>query len=436
MTAASYQRILGANDRVQVGFIGYGLIGRQHVYDFKNQKYVDMAAMCEAHQPRLEEGLKECGPNAKGYRDFRKMYENKDLQAIVVSTPDHWHAMMTILACAAGKDVYVEKPMTLFIDEGKWMIAAARRYKRVVQVGTQQRSGLHYQKGTKLIREGYLGKVIDVRMNSTRNITPGFGSFAEGTAPSELDYEAWLGPAPKRPYHQMRGLYHFRWFWDYSGGQMTNLGAHHIDIVQWAMGVKAPNLVTSVGGRLVLRSDGDVPDTQETVFQYPGFVASYSMREAATGRRGAGLEFIGNKASMVIDRGGFEILPELKIDPNNAVPQFKGHSSGGVQRSDTKPTPYTQAMKEPGSSEQQFDLHVRNFLDCMKSRQRPIADVEDGHQVATACHLANISLRLGGRSVRWDSDKEQVVGDREAAAMMRRPYRAPWDKVLAELKLG
>ncbi len=246
----------------------------------------------------------------------------------------------------------------------------------------------------------------------------------------------WLGPAPKRPYHQMRGLYHFRWFWDYSGGQMTNLGAHHIDIVQWAMGVRAPNLVTSVGGRLALESDGEVPDTQETVFQYPGFVASYSMREAATGRRAAGLEFVGSRASMVIDRGGFEILPELKIDPNNAVPVFKGHSSGGVQRSDTKPTPYTQAMKEQGSSDQQFDLHVRNFLDCIKTRQRPVADVEDGHQVATACHLANISLRLGGRSLRWDPDKEQIVGDREAAAMMRRPYRAPWDRVLAELKLG
>lgn len=435
-TAASYQRILGANDRVQVGFIGYGLIGKQHVFDFKSQRDVDMAAMCETHQPRLEEGLKDCGPNAKGYRDFRKMLENKDLQAIVVSTPDHWHALMTILACEAGKDVYVEKPLTLFIDEGKWMVKAARRNKRVVQTGTQQRSGLHYQKARKLIREGYLGKVLNVRMNSARNITPGFGKFSDGPIPSELDYEMWLGPAPKRPYNHLRSLYHFRWFWDYSGGQMTNLGAHSIDIMQWFLNVKGPVTVSSVGGRYALESDGEVPDTQDAVFQYPSFTAICSLREAAAGRRASGLEFLGNKASMVIDRGGFEITPEMKIDPNNAVPQFRGHTTGGVNRSQTKPEPYTQAMKEPGSGNEQFDLHVRNFLDCIKTRQRPISDVEDGHQITTACHLANMSLRLGGRSIRWDAEKEIIVGDAEAAAMMRRPYRAPWNKVLESLKLG
>lgn len=436
LSAASYQRVLGANDRVGVGFIGFGLIGRQHVHDFKNQKDTDMVAMCEAHQPRLEEGLQELGGKAQGYRDFRKMLENKDVQAVVVSTPDHWHALHTILACAAGKDVYVEKPLTLFIDEGKWMVRAARRFQRVVQVGTQQRSGLHYQKARRLVQEGYLGKVHNVRMHSARNITPGFGKFPNGAIPSELDYEMWLGPAPKKPYNQLRSLYHFRWFWDYSGGQMTNLGAHHIDILQWMLKVKGPQVVSSMGGRLVLDSDGETPDTQEAVFQYPGFTAICSLREGGSGRRAAGLEFIGHKASLVIDRGGFEITPEMKIDPNNAVPQFRGHSSGGVARSSTKPVPWTEPVKEKGSSDEQFDLHVRNFLDCIKSRQRPIADVEDGHQITTACHLANISLRLGGRSVRWDADKEQIVGDAEAAAMMRRPYRKPWDQVIADLKLS
>ncbi|MBI3679899.1 MAG: Gfo/Idh/MocA family oxidoreductase [Acidobacteria bacterium] len=434
-TAASYQRVLGANDRIQVGFIGYGLIGRQHVYDFKNQKDVDPAAMSEVWQPRLEEALRDLGPQAKGYKDFRKMLESKEIQAVVVSAPDHWHALMTILACASGKDVYVEKPLTVFIDEGKWMVKAARRFQRVVQAGTQQRSGLHYQKARKLVREGYLGKLHNVRMSSARNIMPGFGVFPESAAPSELDYEMWLGPAPKRPYHRLRSLYHFRWFWDYSGGQMTNLGAHSIDIVQWFTGVKGPRVVASVGGRFALESDGDVPDTQDAIFQYPGFTAMCSLREAGAGRRMAGLEFIGNKASMVINRGGFEVAPEMKIDPNNAVPQFRGHSAGGVTRSQTKPEPWTQPLKEKGSGDEQFDLHVRNFLDCIKTRQRPIADVEEGHQVATACHLANISLRLGGRSIRWDADKEEILGDAEAAAMMRRPYRQPWDRVIAELKL-
>lgn len=422
-----------------MGFIGYGLIGRQHVYDFKNQKDVDYVAMCETHQPRLEEGLKELGPQAKGYRDFRKMVESKDVQAVVVSTPDHWHALMTIMACAADKDVYVEKPLNIFIDEGKWMVAAARRFNRVVQVGTQQRSGLHYQKARDLMRQGYIGKIHSVRMSSYRNIMPGFGNFQEGTPPSELDYEMWLGPAPKRPYHQMRSLYHFRWFWDYSGGQMTNLGAHSIDIVQWALGVKGPKSVSSIGGRLALAGDGDTPDTQDAIFEYPGFTAVWSHREAAAGRGagpGGGFEFLGTKGSLTIGRSGFEIRPEMKIDPNNAVPQFRGHSSGGVQRSGTKPVPYIQPVTEKGSGEEQFDLHVRNFLDCIKSRQRPIADVEDGHQVTTACHLANMSLRLGGRRLVWDADKEQIVGDSEASALMRRPYRKPWDKVIEDLKLG
>ncbi|MCC6343907.1 MAG: Gfo/Idh/MocA family oxidoreductase [Bryobacterales bacterium] len=433
LAAASYQRVMGANDRVQVGFIGYGLIGRQHVSDFKNQKDVDMAAMAETYQPRLEEGLRDCGSRARGYRDFRKLIDNKDIQAVVVSTPDHWHALMTIMACAAGKDVYVEKPLTLFIDEGKWMVKAARRYNRVVQVGTQQRSGLHYQKARRLLAEGYLGKVHHVRMNASRNVMPGFGTSPPEAPPSDLDYDMWLGPAPKRPYRKLRSLYHFRWFWDYSGGQMTNLGAHHIDIVQWYMGVKGPLVTSSAGGRWDLQGDGEVPDTQDAVFRYPEFTATISLREAAAGRPIPGLEFMGHKASLAIDRSGFVITPEMKIDPNNAVPQFKGASSGGVRHSAVKPVPWTEPMKEPGSSDQQFDLHVRNFLDCIKSRQRPIADVEGGHQITTACHLANISLRLGGRSVRWDAVKETIIGDAEAAAMMRRPYRAPWDRVLEGL---
>lgn len=436
LTAASYQRILGANDRVPVGFIGYGLIGRQHVFDFKNQKDVEPAAMCEVHQPRLEEGLKELGSRATGYKDFRKLLDSKEVQAVVISTPDHWHALMTIMACAAGKDVYVEKPLTLFIDEGKWMVRAARRYNRVVQVGTQQRSGRHYQKARQYMRDNYLGRIHHVRMGAYRNITPGFGTYPPAAAPTELDYDLWLGPAPKRPYQQMRSLYHFRWFWDYSGGQMTNLAAHSIDIVQWFLGVKGPRAVASFGGRLALADDGETPDTQEAIFDYPGFVASWSHREAAAGRGGGGLEFLGTKASMTIGRGGFEIRPELKIDPNNAVPQFRGHSSGGVQRSQAKPTPYVEAVSAKGASEEQFDLHVRNFLDCIRSRQKPVADVEQGHQITTACHLANLSLRLNGRRIQWDADKEQIVGDSEAAAMMRRPYRKPWDKVIADLKLG
>src|SRR5258708_4711180 len=175
-TAASYSRILGANDRVQMGFIGYGLIGAQHVFDFKNQRDVDMAAMCDVYQPPLEEGVQAMGGKATPYKDFRRVLENKDLQGIVVSTPDHWHALLTVMACAAGKDVYVEKPMTLFIQEGRWMTQVARKHNRVVQAGMQQRSGLHYQKAKALLQAGYVGYIHSVRAGAFRNIMPGFGS--------------------------------------------------------------------------------------------------------------------------------------------------------------------------------------------------------------------------------------------------------------------
>lgn len=434
MSAAAYTRILGANDRVQVGFIGYGLIGAQHVYDFKNQRDADLAALCDTYQPRLEQGIAACGGKAKGYKDFRRMLENKDLQAIVVSTPDHWHAMMTILACAAGKDVYVEKPMTLFIREGRWMINAARKYQRVVQVGMQQRSGKHYQLARQLLRDGAIGKVHSCRMASFRNVMPGFGQ-PTGNAPSELDYEMWLGPAPKRPYSPHRALYHFRWFWDYSGGQMTNLGAHQIDILQWAMGFRGPQTVYSSGGRFVLEDDGETPDTQDAAYTYPGMTSLWSHREGSQGTAaGNGLEFFGSKGSLKIDRAGFEIFGDDKKPPENAIPTFRGHPTGGAVRVEATPEKWIARRKEPGSSPEQFDLHVRNFLDCVKSRQRPVADVEDGHQTAVACHLGNISLRLG-RSIRWDAEKEQISGDAEANAMTERPYREPWASELRSLGL-
>jgi predicted dehydrogenase len=430
LAAASYRRILGANDRVQVGFIGYGLIGAQHVFDFKNQKDVDLAALCDVYQPRLEQGVAATGQAAKPYSDFRKMLENQDLQAVVVSTPDHWHALLTIMSCAAGKDVYVEKPLTLFVKEGRWMVNAARKYNRVVQCGTQQRSGRHYQHALELMRSGYIGQVVSARMGSYRNIMPGFGDPPDGTAPSGFNYDMWLGPAPARPYNPHRGLYHFRWFWDYSGGQMTNLGAHEIDIVHWFMNVNGPTAVASSGGRFALKDNGETPDVQDALFEYPGFTTAYSVREVAAGRRSnAGLEFFGTKGSLAISRSGFEVFPDMKSNPANAIPVFKGHPAGGPVREDVMPEAWIKAVKEPGSSNEQFDLHARNFIDCIKSRQRPIADIEGGHRTTTACHLANLSLRLG-RKLRWDVEKEQIVGDAEANAMLVRPYRKPWDSVL------
>jgi predicted dehydrogenase len=440
LTAAAYGRVVGANDRVGLGFIGYGLIGKRHVLDCKEQADANLVAFAEAHRGRLDEAKTLIGGEVKGHADFRKLLDQRDVDAVVVSTPDHWHALMTMLACAAGKDVYVEKPLTLFVREGRWMIDVARRHRRVVQVGTQQRSGPHYQKARTLIQDGHLGKVSSVRMQSHRNIMPGYGSPPDQEPPRDLDWEMFLGPAPLRKYNPNRGLYHFRWFWDYSGGQMTNLAAHALDVVDWYLGGKAPRTVTSVGGRYSLKDNGETPDTQDTLIEYPGWTAVWSHREAARGQPGANnLEFFGPKGSLAISRRGYVVTADRKVPPENTVPQFTGaHPVGGpVAVPEPDPPQYwTEAMKdESGDSRAQLKQHVRNFLDCVKSRRSPLSDLESAHRVATVCHLANISLRLG-RQVRWDAEKEDVIGDAEASKMLLRPYRAPWDAELKNLGVG
>ncbi len=440
-TAASYGRVLGSNERVRVGFIGCGLIGLRHIADFKQLPDAELAAVCDVYAPRVDRARADCGGSAAGYADFRKLLDDKNIDAVVISTPDHWHALATILACAAGKDVYVEKPMTLFVREGRWMTTAARRYKRIVLVGTQGRSATHFKEAIPLVREGHVGKIHSVRFSAYRNIMPGFGRPPDSDPPAGLDYDLWLGPAPRRPYNHNRVLYHFRWFWDYSGGQMTNLGAHDLDLVHWIMQVKGPKTVYSAGGRYALEDKGETPDTQDAIWEYPGFTVEASFREASSGRRPgggtasslAGVQFCGTKGILAASRGGYEFVPDMKIVPESAIPPWS-NPPGHPQAANIKPEPYSEARRGRGTSPEPMDLHARHFLDCVKSRQRPVADVEDGHQVATACHLANISMQLG-RKLTWDAEKEEIVGDREASARLVRPYRKPWDGVLRSLNL-
>ena len=238
-TAASNRRVLGANDRVRVGFIGIGLIGKRHLLDFQAQPDCEIAGVSEVSDERMDEGVAAAGNNPARFPDFRRMLERPDIDAVVVSTPDHWHALMTILACAAGKDVYVEKPLTHALREGEWMLDAANAHKRVVQVGTQQRSGRHYQRARSLVREGHIGDVRGASIGAFRNITPGF-TQPVGSPLSPAQWDMWLGPAPKVAFDPARSLYHFRWFTDYSGGQTTNLLAHEIDIVQWVTARDSP----------------------------------------------------------------------------------------------------------------------------------------------------------------------------------------------------
>lgn len=401
LTAASYQRVLGANDRVRVGIIGAGNQGKNDWAHFLAQPDVEGVAVCDVYQPYVDRGI-AAAPGAKGYRDFRKLLEHPQLDAVIVATPDHWHAIPTIEACKAGKDVYVEKPLSLFVREGRIMTGTARKHNRVVQVGSQQRSGGHYWKAVEMLQGGAIGQITQISAGHVRNSMPGFGKPADAPPPPELDWEMWLGPAPYHPYNPLRCLYHFRWFWDHSGGQMTNWGAHELDIARWALGARAPRTVSGAGGRMALQDGGETPDLQQVLYQFDNAVVGWTVSEVNSRVPGGGLQFHGTKGTLRLSRGGFEIIPEVT----------------GKEK-----TPLIPAMKTKG--EELSKAHARNFLDCVKSRKRPNADVEEGHLSAVMCHLGNIATRLG-RMLRWDEAKEQIVGDAEANRWLDKPYRQPW----------
>jgi predicted dehydrogenase len=405
LSALSASRVMGANERVRMGLIGSGGRGREDWGTFLKQPDVEPVAVCDVYAPFLAKGIEMTEGRAKPVKDFRRLLEQKDIDAVIVATPDHWHALMTVAACEAGKDVYCEKPLSLTVTDGRKMLEAARKNKRVVQTGSQQRSGSHYAAAVKLIQDGGIGEVHRIHCGMQRNIFPGLKptEMANGNTDG-FDYEMWLGPAPKRPFDPYRCIYNFRWFWDYSGGQMTNWGAHHLDIARWIVGAEAAATVAGFGGRYALTDGGETPDIQQVTYQFPKVVVTWTVSEIAEGAKGVTLDVYGTKGSMTLLRGGFQVTPE-KV-------------GSGKEKSSAM-----EALSMKGN-----DLnvaHARNFLDCVKSRQRPNADVEEGHRSATMCHLGNISTRLG-RSLKWDAAKEQVVGDAEANAMLSRPYRGPW----------
>lgn len=235
----------------------------------------------------------------------------------------------------------------------------------------------------------------------------------------------WLGPAPQRPFDENRCIYHFRWFWDYSGGQTTNLMSHNVDIAQWAMQAM-PRKVAAFGGRYSLKGFGETPDLCEAILEYPGFLLNWSNSEISAYRRGGNLEFCGTKGTLKIERSGMEVVPDPTIPAENQIPSFTERRAPAGP-----PQPRTAAIKKDGYEQvrDQFQPHVRNFIDCIKSRQQPISDVEGGHQTSIACHLVNISLQTG-RTIHWDNAKEEIIGDREAAKLLVKEYRAPWDREL------
>ena len=417
--------VLGANDRVRVGVIGTGRQGRDDMEDMARQPDAEIAALCDVYQPNLDTAQRSLQmlagvPNQSSvkpdtYKDFRQILDRKDIDVVIVGTPDHWHALPTVEACKAGKDVYVEKPISTVLEEGRKMVQAARKYNRVVQVGTQQRSGIHFQKAVELVQDGLLGKISFVRTWNYDNEYPqGIGDPADSDPPAGLDWDMWLGPAPKRPFNSNRfGVGDrwstFRYFWDYAGGFMTDWGVHLMDIVQWAMKVDGPSAVTASGGKFYLQDNAECPDTLQVTYEYPGFVCTYENRwdngNSMYGH-GYGIEYHGTDGTMFLDRGGFQVYPEKRNRAGNEV----------ARTPDMK-------MEEVNSSH--FD-HVRNFLDCVKSRQRPVSDIEIGHRSTSVCLLGNVAYRSKERLV-WDVANERLIqGSAKAKELLGREYRAPW----------
>ncbi len=428
---SSFSRtVLGANDRVRVGVVGPGRQGSYDMDDFRRQPDVEIAAVCDVYEPNLSAALDNASSNLSGrrntasnvqsYRDFRQVLDRKDIDVVIVGTPDHWHPLVMVEACKAGKDVYVEKPVSHTVDEGRLMVEAARQYSRVVQVGTQQRSGKHFQEAVKLIQDGFIGKVSFVRTWNYDNQYPqGIGNPPDSDPPPGLDWNLWLGPAPKVQYNYNRfGVgpdrwSTFRYFWDYAGGFMTDWGVHLMDIVQWAMQVKGPGTITASGGKYYIQDNAETPDTLQVTYEYenPRFVAVYENRwdnSNSANAKGYGIEFHGTDATLFIDRSGFQVYPELRQE--------------GKQR----PVERSPSMTMESINDSHFD-HVRNFLDCVKSRQRPISDIEIGHRSTSACLLGNVAFRSKERIV-WDVERQELKqGGPEARQLLTRHYRAPWE---------
>lgn len=406
-------RGVSANDKMAIGVIGCGGRGRSLLKEFLQVDEVECLALADVdtkHSGEVAQIVSEQRRHAPDtYQDFRHLLEQDDLDVVIVATPDHWHALPTIMACQAGKDVYCEKPLATSIEEGRAMVDAARKYDRVVQVGTQQRSSPHYREAVEFVRSGQLGTIRSVRAWAFLDWKGALGNPEDTDPPASVDYDFWLGPAALRPFNPIRFHYYFRWFWDYSGGLMTDWGAHMVDIGIWAMG-EDPVGAMAVGGKYGYPDDiMETPDTQTSVVKFPSFSLIWE-HQVGCGigpwEREHGVEFHGNNGTLVVDRAGWEVHSET-----DSMGKSREYRMQGIPR-------------RKGSSGYDLD-HVVNFLDCVRSREKPVADVETNHRSVNACHLANIALRLDA-CVSWDPAEEKIGGDKRAESLVGRKYRQPW----------
>jgi predicted dehydrogenase len=398
------------SDRINIGLIGCNGMGFADLSAFLEHSQVECIGLCDIDENVLNrraadvEKMRGKKP-ANLYKDWRKLIDNKNINLVIVGTPDHWHCLQMVAACEAGKDVYCEKPIGRTIEECNLMVQAAKKNKSVVQVGQWQRSDQHWQDAVNFIRSGKLGKIRLVRVFSYQGWCPSIPVLADEPVPAGVDYDMWLGPAANRPFNRNRFHFTFRWFWDYAGGLMTDWGVHLLDYALYGMDVTAPKSVMAMGGKYGYPADAcETPDSLQTIYEFDGFNVMWDhaigINDGAYGRN-HGLGFVGENGTLVIDRDGWEVIPEVVDNKTRmeALPLKKGDGRG-------------------------LKNHVKNHLDCISRRdQKTNASIEIGAHIAKFSALGNIAYRSGKKLV-WDGIK--FTNDADANEYLIPDYRSPW----------
>lgn len=426
LSAAGYFTAAGADKPKRVGLIGCGWYGKCDLFRLIQVEPVEVVSLCDVDKKMLAEaaelvaGRQVSKKKPRTYGDYRELLKEKDLDIVLVGTPDHWHALPMIAAVEAGADVYVQKPISLDVVEGQAMVAAARKHKRVVQVGTQRRSTPHLVEAREqIIKDGKLGKVglVEIycyyHMRSRENPP-------DEPAPDYLDYEMWTGPAPLRPYNKLVHPRRWRAFTEYGNGIVGDMCIHMFDMVRWLLGLGWPKRISSSGGILVEKnSKANIPDTQTATFDYGDLQVVWQHRTwgpPPDPKYPWGATLYGDKGTLKASVNGYDFFPQGKAEPS--------HSGKALFELDKYPEDKTEKDNELHVAAANR-RHQQDFLKAIASRGKPVADIEEGHISSASCILANLSMQLG-RSLTWDADQQQVVGDTEANKLLRRPYRQPW----------
>jgi predicted dehydrogenase len=401
---------ISANDKIGVALIGCNGMGQYNLKDHLRIPEVECIAMCDVDENVLNTRAKEIsgitGKNPERYTDYRKVIDNKSIDVVIVATPDHWHCLPTVHACEAGKDVYVEKPLANSIAEMQVMLKAARKYNRVVQVGQQQRSGQHWQDCVALVKSGKLGTIRKIKTWGYFDYGKGGPKVADADTPAGVDYDMWLGPAPRHAFNKNRFHGSWRFFWEQGGGLLTDWGVHLLDIPLWAMDVTVPKSVMASGGTYAYPDNYmETPDTLNVLYDFGNFTLEWDhaggISKGLYGRS-YGVAFIGNNGTLIVNRDGWEVIAE---------------EAGGKPK--TEAIPFQQADK------QDHFKHVQNFIECVTSRNRPICDIEHGHNAAFIAQAGNIAWRTGNK-LQWDHANNQFLNDDQANALITPSYRSPW----------